>query len=330
QHGGMIDFSNQPSETGWSALDIGRLLVWLKVLAARYPEYSEYIDKAVLRWNFCDVVDKCGTLYGGSKANDEIQLYQEGRLGYEEYAASGYQLWGFDTRDASDFQPYEMTRVLGIDIPIDGRDARVTGTYAPILTVPYTLHGLEFNWDSLGHLLNIDGVHTNREMADIAQRVYEVQEARYIDEKVFTARTDHQLGKPPYFLYDSIFAAGYPWNTIADDGSSHDDLALVSTRAAFGMWALWHTEYTDRLMLVIKELYDPERGWYEGRYERTGGHEKTFTASTNAMVLEALLYKVQGKLYQEALEPSHGQLLLHEVFRRPAQQCFPPERPICE
>ena len=326
----MIDFSNQPSETGWSALDIGRLLVWLKVLAARYPEYSEYIDKAVLRWNFCDVVDKCGTLYGGSKANDEIQLYQEGRLGYEEYAASGYQLWGFDTRDASDFQPYEMTRVLGIDIPIDGRDARVTGTYAPILTVPYTLHGLEFNWDSLGHLLNIDGVHTNREMADIAQRVYEVQEARYIDEKVFTARTDHQLGKPPYFLYDSIFAAGYPWNTIADDGSSHDDLALVSTRAAFGMWALWHTEYTDRLMLVIKELYDPERGWYEGRYERTGGHEKTFTASTNAMVLEALLYKVQGKLYQEALEPSHGQLLLHEVFRRPAQQCFPPERPICE
>src|SRR5712692_8305553 len=50
--GVMVNYDNQPEEIGWSAIDLGRLLIWLRITADRYPEFSEYIDKAVLRWNF--------------------------------------------------------------------------------------------------------------------------------------------------------------------------------------------------------------------------------------------------------------------------------------
>ncbi len=329
EHGGMIDYANQPAEQGWSALDIGRLLIWLKLIAARYPEYSEYIDRAVLRWNFCDVIDRCGTMYAGARIQDKVELFQEGRLGYEEYAATGFQLWGFNTRDASDFEPKAQTVIHGVEIPYDARDARTTGTYSPVLSGPYIYHGLEFAWDEVYDRRRFGREPTNTLMADMAQRVYDVQEARYINKRIFTARTDHNLAQAPYFLYDSIFSDGYAWNSIADNGEAYPQLALVATRAAFGMWALWDTEYTDRLMLVVKDLCDPEKGWFEGRYENSGGHDETFTASTNALILESLLYKRFGKLYQAALEPSYGQLLLLDQFKQPGK-CFPPERPICE
>ena len=87
----MVNYSNQPEEIGWSAIDIGRLLLWLKIVSVRYPEFSEYIDRIVLRWSYCDLLDRCGLLYGGSMAQGKINLFQEGRLGYEEYAAVGYQ-----------------------------------------------------------------------------------------------------------------------------------------------------------------------------------------------------------------------------------------------
>ena len=57
--GAMVNYGNQPEEVGWSAIDLGRLLIWLRLIAEQYPEFSEYIDKAVLRWNFCEVLDRC-------------------------------------------------------------------------------------------------------------------------------------------------------------------------------------------------------------------------------------------------------------------------------
>ena len=70
--GAMVNYANQPEEIGWSAVDIGRLLIWLEITAERYPELSEYIDKAVFRWNFCEVLDRCGTLYGGARVQDTV------------------------------------------------------------------------------------------------------------------------------------------------------------------------------------------------------------------------------------------------------------------
>ncbi len=131
------DYANKPGEIGFSALDLGRLLIWLRIAKERYPEHADAIDNAVLRWNFCNVVDACGSMHGaqvngdGEKATTYVQ---EGRLGYEEYAAKGFQLWGFDTTRASKLQPYAITPIFGVPIAYDTRDPRTLGAHNYVVT----------------------------------------------------------------------------------------------------------------------------------------------------------------------------------------------------
>ncbi|WP_117242170.1 DUF3131 domain-containing protein, partial [Klebsiella pneumoniae] len=49
--GQKVNYQNKPGEIGYSALDIGRMLIWLKVIKERYPEYSNSIDNVVLGWD---------------------------------------------------------------------------------------------------------------------------------------------------------------------------------------------------------------------------------------------------------------------------------------
>jgi len=341
--GKMVNYENAPGAIGWSAVDIGRLVNWLLIARSRYPEFSQFIDNVMLRWSFCDVVDDCGSLYGGveivekidakqSKTEDgqaqtvrSIKRFEEGRLGYEEYAAFAYQLLGFDTARASSLKPFKTVSIYGYELPHDDRDPRTTGTWAPILSGPYLLHGMEFNWDLPTDNSSSDTTHTDSVLAEIAQTVYDVQQARYDRERILTARTDHQLNRAPNFLFDSIFAAGFPWSTISDDGKSQSHLALISTKAVFGMWVLFKTPYTDRLMLTTEAIHNADRGWLEGRYEKSGGWEGVITSDTNSQVLEALLYKVQGKLWRPPVEPSMGQILVQDQFTHPGK-CLPPRR----
>jgi hypothetical protein len=303
--------------------------VWLEIVKGRYPRFSEYVDKAVLRWTFCDVIDRCGGLWGGAALGDRIEVFDEGRLGYQQYAARGYQAWGFETRESSRWEPYEQVRIFDVLVPYDARDPRQTGVQAPVVSLPHLLTGLEFNWDRTEDRDSRDSRSTDREALRQAEILYVVQERRWQREHVLTARTDHLLGRPPYFVWDAIFVAGTPWHTVSDSGEPVPDAALVSTRAAFGLWALWRTPYTDELIAAVDQLYDPDRGWFEGRSERTGGHEPTISCTTNAVVLEALWYKAAGKLYRAPRGPGHAQVLLRDEYRRP-RHCFPVQRERCE
>src|SRR6185369_968436 len=130
-----------------------------------------------------------------------------------------------------------------------------------------------------------------------ADAVYKVQEERWRRERQLTARSDYQMRQAPYVVQDAVFAGGYPWNTLGSDGKEYEQLALLSTRAAFAMEALWPGEYTERLLEGVQWLYDPDRGWYEGRFEQGGGPLANITLSTNAAVLETLLFKAKGALY---------------------------------
>ncbi|MGF1693183.1 DUF3131 domain-containing protein [Photobacterium kagoshimensis] len=303
--GQMVDYGNQPKDIGWSAVDVGRILIVLAMTKQRNPEFSEYIDKAVLRWNFCELVTNEGELYGGVVKDDgHIFRYKEGRLGIEEYTSYGYLDWQVVPQKAMRFDPYEVITINGIDIMFDGRDPRDYDVLRPVYSNPYLKLGLEFNWDNINDTSTTDAKHSNDTLAAMADALYRVQESRWDKERIYTARGSHVVSGEPYFVYDSVYALGTPWITVAEDGSDHDELALISTQVAFQMWTLWKTDYTDRLMVLVRELYDADRGWYEGRYELTSGYEKSITLNTNAGVLEALLYKANGKLYQpnEALE----------------------------
>jgi len=320
--GKMINYQGKQAEIGWSAIDIGRLLIWLKIVSQQYPEFHEYIDKAVFRWNFCDVIDDEGSLYTGVFYKNKMSLSQEGRLGYEEYAALGFKAWGFEPVKAESIDPVETITIYGVDIYHDARDHREDKVLTPILTLPFALMGIEFNWDHIDDTYSLDSNNTNKIYYEIANQVYKVQELRYKNEKIYTARTEHILDQPPYFLYDSIFANGYAWNTISDASKTFNNKSLVSVKAALAMHILWDTEYTSKLMLVIEELYDVKRGWFEGRYEQTGGYEVAISSSTNATVLEALLYKTKGKLFDNSKLSQYSKIRMHDAFKHPGK-CFP-------
>lgn len=326
--GRMLNFESKPGKTGWSAIDLGRLLTWLYIAKTKMPHLAEYVDKAVLRWNYCEVIDDCGTLYGALHRDKKKKLFQEGRLGLEEYAARGFALWGFNTHLASAIEPFETVYVYGKALKIDGRDPRETGVQAPLGSLSFLLDGMEFNWDLALDNQSGSKRHTDPRMAEIAQTVYDVQELRYQKDRVHTARTDHQLKKKPYFVYDSIFSMGFAWNTTDDKGKFQRRGALVATKAVFGMWALWKTNYTDELIKVVACLGDPKRGWLEGRHERSGAWEDLVTLSTNASVLEALWYKQNGKLLQSIKYPGFYDVTHHEIFRS-SSKCLPRDREVC-
>ena len=256
-------------------------------------------------------------MFGGTVNNGNVSRYKEGRLGVEEYTSYGYLDWQIVPEKAMRIDPYNVAIMYGIDFLFDGRDPRLFDVLRPVYSTPYLQLGLEFNWDDIVDMDSSDATHSNEVMSAMADSMYRIQEARWDHERIYTARGEHIVSGEPYFVYDAIYALGTPWITLSEDGSSYDELALVSTRVAFQMWALWRTDYTDRLMILVQELYDPDRGWYEGRYELNSKYEKSISLQTNAGVLEALLYKARGKLYQPEKSKEYRDVQFKSRFSHP-------------
>ncbi|HEX7892167.1 MAG TPA: DUF3131 domain-containing protein [Ramlibacter sp.] len=291
-----VDYANRPGEIGFSALDLGRLLVWLKIVKERYPQHADAVDRFVLRWKFDNVVDPRGMMFGAMLDKDrKLQYVQEGRLGYEEYSAKGFELWGLSTELAARADPYATVPIYCVEVPYDARDPRKYYQHNYVVSESYVLDGIEFDWD-LALERGTARRHTHPWMADFAHRVYQAQENRFRATGILTARSEHQLEVEPYFVYDTVFTDGYPWNTITEDGKYLPQFAAVSLKAALGMWVLWRSEYTDRLFEAIASQSDPQRGFHEGLLENGKGPIRAFTANNNGIMLETLLYKAQGKL----------------------------------
>lgn len=320
----MSTYENEEGAIGFSGIDLGRLLIWLDIVKERYPRYADSIDRFVLRWKFCNVLDRRGNLYGAVN-NEETggPLYlQEGRLGYEEYAAAGFGRWGFATLQASAPEPYNEIGIYGVPIAYDGRDPAEYGAHNYVVMESFLLSGIELNWDRADDTTSKDRIHTDAMMAKQAQRVYRAQARRYEQTGVLTARSEHQLDEEPWFVYDTVYTDGVPWNTISDDGTPRPQFAALSTKAAVGMWVLFDTPYGKHLEEAVSGLYDPEKGFYEGSYESDGRKIETFTANTNGIVLEALLYREQGKLARIGATPSLWDEVPNEEF--PGNwQCLP-------
>lgn len=316
-NGWMSNYANQPGELGWSALEIGRLLVVLRIVRDRFIEYGEYIDRAVLRWSFCNIIDSQGQLYSGVRAGDQVQRYPDGNLGWKEYAARGFQSWGFATQRSSSLMPYDEIRIQGIDVMYDGKDERENNGNNALVSLPFLYDGMEFGWENVG-FITTDPLYFQQ-----AQAVYNVQRLRYEQEDIFTARTSRTLPVEPYLIHDAIFSNGNKWNTCAEDGTYYPQFSAVSVKAAFGMWVLWKTPYTDKLIMVVNLLFDPDRGWYEARLERSGEVERNITCSTNSMILESLFFKKNGRLYQPIGNSDYFyKIYLRDEFRG-FKKCFP-------
>lgn len=306
QSGAKVNYANEPGEVGMSALDIGRMLVWLRILKERYPYLANSVDNVPMRWNFCNLVNDDGRMFGSFVQGDNSTRYvQEGRLGYEEYAAKGFALWGFEVNRAMSPEPIAYTTIYDVKVPYDGRDPRVFKNQNYVLTEGYILDGLELGWDLPTDKTNDGTTASHGWRAEFANRIYLVQQRRFEQTGVITARSEHQVNGAPYFVYDSIFADGYPWNTLDPTGEYQPDRSAIAAKAAVGLWALWETDYTDLLFETVADLSDPERGFYEGLYENGNGFIPLQTANNNGIILAALLYKVQGPILQQVNENTH-------------------------
>jgi hypothetical protein len=308
------DYANQPGEIGCSALDIARLMVWLKVIEQRYPEFQPQVRRTLRRWNWCSIVTEAGLLQGTAVGEDGGTLYlQEGRLGYEEYGAAAFALWGFDVEAAYDPEPYSTIWLYGVEVPFDSRDPRVLGAHNYVVTESYALLGIEFG------LADPAGADIPAWIARAAQNVYEAQARRFEATGILTARTEHQLLDAPYFVYDTLFSDGRPWATITDTGEWVPQHSAVALKGALGLWGLWETDYTDQLYDHIANQFDPGLGFVEGVYENGSGPIAQYTANNNGIMLETLYFKVNGPI----LEPVEDPLAWVETNDSQQARCLP-------
>lgn len=286
-------YDGSPGDLGWSAPDLGRLLMALAVLNSAWPRFATFSQRLVDRLDLCGAIGSDGQLRSADRDGATARPVSETVRGYDAYAAQGFFLWGMEPRvPVEPSTPYTMY-AEGVPFPqVEQKDQARLG---PVLTAPVVMTGLELGWSNAA-AAGPDGAATRQAWSKLAGRVYEAQERRYTREGRLAARDDNVRSSEPYFVVDTIFARGYAFNTYDDKGVYRPDLALVSTRAAFGLWALWRTHYTDVLMETVAEVREPGSGWYEGRIEQTGAYSTAMSASTNAAVLECLAYKTGGVL----------------------------------
>jgi hypothetical protein len=281
----MTDYENKPSAggIGWSAIDIGRLLVPLNVIAWRHPVHTPAVRRLLARFETSELVrdgQLLGMQAGGAGA---AQPVQEGRLGYEQYAARGFSLIGLDAEAAADWRNHlQLVKVEGVPVCADDRDPQRFGAQNTVVSEPYILWGLEFGWTSAAR--------------ECAWRVYRAQEARFRKTGVPTAVSEDHVDQAPYFVYNTVWSGGRPWATVTETGADAAALRSLSVKAAFGWHALLRNEYTTQLITKVAGLNEPDKGWYAGLYEAGGKPNKALAANTNAVVLESLAYIAQGPL----------------------------------
>jgi hypothetical protein len=267
---------------GWSALDVGRLLVALKVVAVNHPQYAADIQQVVQRIDFNRVVE------GGYMRGEDVgprsgrpRRYQEGKIGYEQYTALGYAAWGHAPQLALDLRAntYPIT-VLGVPLLMDKRGGQLTSE-------PFVMAGLEMGWSP--------------DMRELAWRVLAAQEARFRQTGKVTMVSEDALNRPPYFLYYSVYADGKAFNVAPPDGAPPGDTPrTVSTKAAFGWHALLPSPYTWRALQMLAGAKTAS-GWGAGVFEDDGRISGAPNVNTAALVLESALYVMRGRPLVEPL-----------------------------
>lgn len=279
----LVDYTNKPSELGlgWSALDIGRIMAALALVERNFPQRAPAVEALLHGWQL-DRLTADGELIGANVVDGKIVENQEGRIGYEQYAARALAMFGLDTSRAAMVDSHLMSpEVEGIPVPVDTRLARGK-IPAFAVSEPYLFDGLEFGFDARSWRF--------------ATTLYQAQEARFTRTGQLTAITEGHLNVAPYFAYATVWGGGEPWSVLSFQGERLDSRRTLSTKAAFGWDALFGTPYTNQLVEAVSGLADPAEGWAEGVYEVDGAPNTSVTANTNAVVLAALSFRATGPL----------------------------------
>jgi hypothetical protein len=266
------------ARAGWSATDLGRLLVALKVLSVREPQHAAQAERVAKRNDYTQIV-KDGYVHGqliGS--NGKPWTFQEGRIGYEQYVARGFDAWGENVNNALSLKTNAVPdTVLGVEIMRDKR------WQDRLLSEPFILYGIE-----LGMPADVQGLAVN---------VLKAQEARYKQTGTVTIASEDALSvKPHYFYYYCVFCNGKPFVIdISTPGKEMDSPRWVSTKGAFGWHALFPGEYTKTAIDYVTPAKDPKKGWSSGVFEGSRESTNTHDINTAAVLMEIAYYQLRGR-----------------------------------
>jgi uncharacterized protein DUF3131 len=278
------DNSDAPEGIGWSAIDIARLSVPLTITVWRDPDLTPQVRAVLGAWSLGQLV-QAGRLQGAvRRKTGAFTKVQEGRLGYEQYAAQAISLLGLDAEKAIRWDlEAAVTSVSGQRIAYDARlPLAYAGTHNAVVSEPFLLAALELG---LGETSGA-----------ITETVYRAQRAHASETGRLVAVSEDNIDRAPYFVYNSVLNGGKPWVAFTPDGSDASADRALSTKAAFGWGHLYRDGYADQLLARVAELADPARGFYSGVYDADGKTNTVLTANTNGLILEVLWYETRGPL----------------------------------
>jgi hypothetical protein len=282
----MVDYSNKeaPQGIGWSVIDIARLAVPLTIVMWREPDLTPKVRAIFASWKLGDAFSG-GRLQGAVRLKDgSLKLVQEGRFGYEQYAAKSMFLLGGDVEKALRYDlGVEIMEVSGQKIAYDGRlPKNYDGTHNAVISEPYLLEAIEFGLTSTTKAL--------------AESVYLAQKNHSKEIGKLVAVSEDNIDRAPYFVYNSVLNDRRPWDAFSPSGEDASANKTLSLKAAVGWSYLFSDAYSDALRESVVNLYDANRGWFSGRYNADASPNKAITANTNGILLEVLWYRTKGSL----------------------------------
>ncbi len=286
ESGRMVNRMVEPTREGygWSALDHGRMLTWLRIVGTDSTYTAR--TRAIVGRLKLDRLIVDGYLRGqdlnpryGQPLIAKRRVYGEGRIGYEQYAAEGYALWGAPALLASNFAANARpVQVLGNTVLADVRGTDV------LTSEPFIMMGLELGW-------------TSPYWRPLALAVLAAQEARSRETGRITLVSEDAVNDPPWFFYyyllyrdGNTFVVASPLGHV----SPHFP-RWVSTKSAFGYHALAPSDFTWRALRLVQPSGARGGGWTAGVYEGQGTPTNAYNLNTAAVVLEAAAYMMRGR-----------------------------------
>lgn len=274
--GGLVRRGRGEAEQpGWSATDLGRLLIWLKIVGTdeRFAQRAE----AIVRRNDFSGVVRNGYLWGEDvDAQGRARVYQEGRIGYEQYAARGMELWGHRAEKA--------IRLTENALPITVMDQPLLADYRRwdrLTSEPFLLWGMELGWDA--------------ETTTLVRALLRAQEGRYRKTGRLTIVGEDSIPQPPdYFYYYCAYTNGKEFSIdVQDRQAVADGPRWVSAKSAFAFHALMPTTYTQAAVRALAPAR-ARTGWASGVYEHTGASTGALNINTAGVILTAALVQRDG------------------------------------
>jgi hypothetical protein len=282
------DDSPSPRGFGWSALDLGRLLIWLRIIADHEPRYAADAAEIVDRMDMDRLLED-GLLRGEDlDSRGRTRRYPEGTLAYEQYAARGFALWGKDADLALSFTAHsEPLRLWDATVLIDRRPRSC------LTSDPLVLLGLELGWSDAARRL--------------ALGVLAAQEARYQRTGQVTIASEDASAVPPHhFYYYCLHGDGLPFRIMtAGHLPLPDGPRTVSAKAALAWYALVPNEYTALALDHVVSAWGEQPDIIAGVEEESGLAVGPPNVNTAAVILESAAYLRRGRPLIEGVRPSN-------------------------